>query len=338
MTYSIAARDPRTGELGAAVQSHWFAAGELVPWAEAGVGAVATQALVGVGYGPLGLDLMRGGKRAPQALRALLAADEGEMHRQVAMVDPAGEVAAHTGSRCLREAGHRTGDGYSVQANMMLRDTVWDAMAEAFEKSTGPLTYRLLAALDAAEAEGGDVRGRQAAGILVVKDAPSGRPWEDVVVHLRVDDHPAPLEELRRLVTSSSPTTGWTSRRSSSSRETRMAPCGNSGPPWPRTPRTPRSRSGRPSRSPPPVRSMRPVARSPSPSRRTPGGSSSYGAWRKMGSSRSPWRPWQPCCPPVGGSRPGLPSSTPRLRPGETPVDNPRRRGRSSHRGGRVRG
>lgn len=200
MTYSIAARDPRTGELGAAVQSHWFAAGELVPWAEAGVGAVATQALVEVGYGPLGLDLMRGGKRAPQALRALLAADEGEMHRQVAMVDPAGEVAAHTGSRCLREAGHRTGDGYSVQANMMLRDTVWDAMAEAFEKSTGPLTYRLLAALDAAEAEGGDVRGRQAAGILVVKDAPSGRPWEDVVVHLRVDDHPAPLEELRRLV------------------------------------------------------------------------------------------------------------------------------------------
>jgi uncharacterized Ntn-hydrolase superfamily protein len=200
VTYSIVARDPVSGELGAAVQSHWFAAGELVPWAEPGVGAVATQAIVNVAFGPHGLDLMREGIRAPDAIETVVAEDDGEMHRQVAMVDAHGNVAAHTGDRCIREAGHRTGDGFSVQANMMLRDTVWDVMARTFQGSSGPLTYRLLDALDAAEDEGGDVRGRQAAGVLVVKPARSERPWEDVVVHVRVDDHPAPLEELRRLV------------------------------------------------------------------------------------------------------------------------------------------
>lgn len=200
MTYSIVARDAATGELGVAVQSHWFAAGEIVPWAEAGVGAVATQAMPDVAYGPLGLDLMRVRKPAPDVLRALRAGDDGEQHRQVGMVDRDGNAAAHTGERCIREAGHRTGDGYSVQANMMLRDTVWDAMAEAFEASSGLLAYRLLAALDAAEAQGGDIRGRQAAGIVVVRAEATGRPWADVVIRTRVDDHETPLAELRRLV------------------------------------------------------------------------------------------------------------------------------------------
>ncbi len=199
MTYSIVARDAATGEFGVAVQSHWFAAGEIVPWAEAGVGAVATQAMPDVAYGPLGLEFMRMGKSAPDALRALRSADDGEHHRQVGMVDRDGNAAAHTGGRCIREAGHRTGEGYTVQANMMLRDTVWDAMGEGFEAAAGPLAYRLLAALDAAEAEGGDIRGRQAAGIVVVRAEPTGRWWEDVVIRTRVDDNPEPLAELRRL-------------------------------------------------------------------------------------------------------------------------------------------
>lgn len=201
MTYSIVARDPRTGDLGVAVQSHWFAAGDVVMWAEPGVGAVATQALAEAAHGPLGLELMRQGKSAPQALEARMAADEGCDHRQVAMVDADGRVAAHTGARCLREAGHRTGDGFSVEANMMMRATVWDAMAAAYQEAAGKdLAHRLLDALDAAEAEGGDVRGKQAAGVLVVKASASGRPWEDTILHIRVDDHPEPLPELRRLV------------------------------------------------------------------------------------------------------------------------------------------
>jgi uncharacterized Ntn-hydrolase superfamily protein len=200
MTYSIVARDPETGQLGGAVQSHWFAAGDLVLWAEPSVGAVATQSLVEVSHGPEGLRLMREGKTAGQALAERVAGDEGENVRQIGMVDARGNVAVHTGSRCIAEAGHRTGDGYTCQANMMMNDTVWDAMAEAYEKSGGDLVHRLLDALDAAEAEGGDVRGKQAAGIYVVKAEPSDRPWEDVVVQIRVDDHPEPLTEMRRLV------------------------------------------------------------------------------------------------------------------------------------------
>jgi uncharacterized Ntn-hydrolase superfamily protein len=199
MTYSIVAWDPRSGEIGAAVQSHWFAAG-IVCWAEAGAGAVATQAMAELSYGPLGLERMRGGTSPEEALRALTAADEGAEHRQVAMVDAGGRVAAHTGSKCLREAGHRIGDGFSCQANMMLRDTVWDAMHDAFDSASGDLADRLLAALDAAEGEGGDVRGRQAARIVVVRGVPSERPWEDTIVDLRIDDHPAPLTEIRRLL------------------------------------------------------------------------------------------------------------------------------------------
>lgn len=199
MTYSIVARDPVTGTIGAAVQSHWFAAG-IVCWAEAGVGAVATQATALIEHGPLGLALMRGGASAPDALGARLAADEDRDHRQVAMVDAQGRVAAHTGARCIPAAGHRSGEDFSCQANMMRRDTVWDAMHEAFSGSSGELAERFLVTLEAAEAEGGDIRGRQAARILVVRAEPSERPWEDVLVDLRVDDHPAPLPELRRLL------------------------------------------------------------------------------------------------------------------------------------------
>jgi uncharacterized Ntn-hydrolase superfamily protein len=200
MTYSIVARDPETGELGVAVQSHWFAVGQLVPWLASGVGAVATQSFVEVSYGPLGLDLMRAGRSPEAALKALVEADEDAGVRQVAMVNASGRVATHTGDRCIAEASHQVGEGYSVQANMMERPTVPSAMAAAFERSEGPLVERLLQALEAAEGEGGDIRGRQSAALVIVAATPSGKPWEDVTFDLRVDDHPAPLPELRRLV------------------------------------------------------------------------------------------------------------------------------------------
>ncbi|HXF06105.1 MAG TPA: DUF1028 domain-containing protein [Blastocatellia bacterium] len=199
-TYSIVARDPETGQLGVAVQSHWFSVGPIVPWAEAGVGAVATQSIVEISYGPLGLELMRAGKSAPDALKALLAADPQAEYRQVAMVDAQGRVAAHTGQLCIGEAGHRVGNQYSVQANLMLKNTVWDAMARAFETTRGDLADRLLAALEAAESEGGDIRGRQSAALIVVSGKPTGRPWEDRLFDLRVEDHPHPVAELKRLV------------------------------------------------------------------------------------------------------------------------------------------
>ena len=199
-TYSIVARDPETGAMGVAVQSHWFSVGSTVSWAEAGVGAVATQSFVEVSYGPLGLELLRSGKTASQALAALLAADPTPDVRQVAIVDRRGEVAVHTGRRCIAESGHDTGEQYSVQANLMEKDTVWGAMAEAYEASNGDLIDRLLAALDAAQAEGGDIRGKQSAAILVVPGTSSGAPWRERVVDLRVEDHPDPLGELRRLV------------------------------------------------------------------------------------------------------------------------------------------
>jgi uncharacterized Ntn-hydrolase superfamily protein len=199
-TFSIVARDPDTGELGVAVQSHWFSVGAMVPWAEAGVGAVATQSFVEPSYGPKGLALMRGGKSAPEALAALLAQDEHADVRQVAMIDAAGRVQAHTGSHCIPAAGHHVGVNYSAQANLMADASVWPAMAEAFEKTKGDLADRLLAALDAAQRQGGDVRGRQSAAILVVSGKPTGFPWKDRIIDLRVDDHPDPIVELRRLV------------------------------------------------------------------------------------------------------------------------------------------
>lgn len=200
-TYSIVARDTVTGEMGVAVQSHWFSVGSLVTWAEAGVGAVATQSFVDPAYGPLGLELMKAGKTAGQALDALLAADAGRDVRQVAMIDARGNVAAHTGTKCIEGAGHITGNNYSVQANLMLNDAIWPAMAKAYESSTGTLADRMLAALDAAEAAGGDIRGKQSAAILIVKGTNSGRSWLDRVMELRIEDHREPLKELRRLMT-----------------------------------------------------------------------------------------------------------------------------------------
>jgi uncharacterized Ntn-hydrolase superfamily protein len=199
-TFSIVARDPATGEFGVAVQSHWFQVGPSVPWAAAGVGAVATQSFVKVDYGPKGLELMRQGKSAQEALDQLLAQDPEKDVRQVAMVDSQGRVAAWTGPKCIAAAGNQTGSGYSVQANLMDKPTVWPAMAKAFEAAKGDLADRLLAALDAAEAEGGDIRGRQSAALIVVKAHSSGEPWNDRTVDLRVDDNPAPLVELRRLL------------------------------------------------------------------------------------------------------------------------------------------
>jgi len=199
-TYSIVARDPATGELGVAVQSHWFSVGPLVAWAEAGVGAVATQSFVDPSYGRLGLEFMRAGKSAPQTLAALVAADAASNVRQVAMIDAQGRVAAHTGSRSIQAAGQHVGRDYSVQANLMLNDEVWPAMSRAFEESEGDLAERMLAALDAAQAVGGDIRGRQSAALVVVAGTSTGRPWVDRTFDLRVDDSPEPLRELRRLV------------------------------------------------------------------------------------------------------------------------------------------
>jgi uncharacterized Ntn-hydrolase superfamily protein len=199
-TYSIVALDKTTGELGAAVQSHWFSVGALVPWVEAGVGAVCTQSFVEASYGPLGLDLMRAGRTAEEALAGLLRADKNEAVRQVGMVDAAGRAAAHTGTSCIAAAGHLVGDGFACQANMMLKETVWKAMAKAFTSTRGELVDRLLAALEAAEAEGGDIRGRQSAAVVVVRGKSTGRPWKDRVHDLRVEDHSQPLVELRRLV------------------------------------------------------------------------------------------------------------------------------------------
>lgn len=200
-TFSIVARDPATGELGVAVQSHWFSVGPIVPWAEAGVGAVATQSFVDPSYGPLGLSLMRAGRSAPDALKALLAGDEGREVRQVAMIDAQGRVDAWTGKNDIQAAGHHVGKDYSVQANLMLNEKIWPAMAAAFEATGGDLAERMLAALDAAQAAGGDIRGRQSAALIVVSGKPTGQPWKDRVFDLRVDDHEQPLKELRRLVT-----------------------------------------------------------------------------------------------------------------------------------------
>lgn len=200
-TFSIVARDPKTGELGVAVQSHWFSVGSVVPWAEAGVGAIATQSFVDPSYGPLGLSLMRAGRSAPDALKALLAGDEGRDVRQVAMIDAQGRVDAWTGKNDIQAAGHHVGTDYSVQANLMLNDKIWPAMAAAFEAAKGDLAERMLAALDAAQAAGGDIRGKQSAALIVVTGKPTGQAWKDRLFDLRVDDSEAPLKELRRLVT-----------------------------------------------------------------------------------------------------------------------------------------
>ncbi len=181
-TFSIAARDPQTGLMGVAVQSHWFSVGSIVTWGEAGVGVVATQSMVEPSYGPLGLTLMKAGKSPQEALTSLLASDEGSQLRQVAMVDAQGRVAVHTGARCIADAGHESGDGFSCQANMMANDRIWPAMVAAYRAATGDLPYRLLAALEAGQEAGGDIRGKQSAAILIVKSEinrpPLGRPLD----------------------------------------------------------------------------------------------------------------------------------------------------------------
>jgi uncharacterized Ntn-hydrolase superfamily protein len=198
-TYSIVARDPDNGQLGVAVQSHYFSVGSVVTWAEAGVGAVASQALSEPAYGKLGLDLMRARKSATDTLNGLLASDPMKEIRQVAMIDSHGNAAAHTGSITIPEAGHLVGEGFSVQANMMLKNTVWPAIADAYLSTKGALIDKLLASLDAGEAEGGDIRGRQSAAVLIVDGANTGRPWFDTIFDLRVDDAVEPLLEIRRL-------------------------------------------------------------------------------------------------------------------------------------------
>jgi uncharacterized Ntn-hydrolase superfamily protein len=199
-TYSIVARDPATGEMGVAVQSHYFSVGPIVPWAEAGVGAVATQSLVLVDYGPNGLALMKQGMTARGALDSLVKADAHNEGRQVAMVDAKGNVAAYTGKSCIPFAGDKGGVQYSCQANLMANDRVWPEMSAAFEKATGDLAERMMQALEAGQKVGGDIRGMQSAAILIVKAQSTGKPWADRVMDLRVEDSPQPLRELRRLI------------------------------------------------------------------------------------------------------------------------------------------
>jgi uncharacterized Ntn-hydrolase superfamily protein len=200
-TYSIVARDEQTGEMAVGVQSHWYSVGTVVTWGEAGVGVVATQSFANKMYGYRGLELMKKGKSADEALRQLLEGDQGREVRQVAMIDTNGNVAAHTGNLCIDHASHITGKNYSVQSNMMLNNTVCTAMAKAYEKSKGlPLAERVLAALNAAQRAGGDIRGKQSAALLVVAGHASQQPWDDRLIDLRVDDHAQPLVELDRLL------------------------------------------------------------------------------------------------------------------------------------------
>ncbi len=200
MTYSIVAHDPRTGDLGVAVHSHFFGVGRIAGWARAGVGAVVTQAAAERAHGPNGLALLAAGRTPQAAVDELMAGDPGRESRQLAMVDASGAVAAFTGSACLAQCGHRTRDHLSAQGNMLVSDRAWDAMVAAYETTDGDLAERLLAALDAAEATGGDARGVQSASLLVVGGPRSEDAWDGVRVDVRVDDHPDPLPELRRLV------------------------------------------------------------------------------------------------------------------------------------------
>ena len=199
-TYSIVARDSVTGEMGVAVQSHWFSVGSIVSWGEAGVGVVATQSFVNPSFGIKGLELLKSGKSPQEAVDELIAADDGRDVRQLAILDVKGRSASYTGKNCIPEAGSIAKDNYSVQANMMLTDKVWGAMSEAFENSTGPLAERMIAALEAAQNAGGDIRGQQSACLLIVKSEATGNPWEDKFIDLRVDDHTEAVKEIKRLL------------------------------------------------------------------------------------------------------------------------------------------
>jgi uncharacterized Ntn-hydrolase superfamily protein len=200
-TYSIIARDPKTGEMGVGVQSHWFSVGSVVSWGEAGVGVVATQSLVNKSFGLRGLDLLKQGKTPQEAVEILISDDEGREVRQLAILDYQGNVATHTGTKCIKHAGHKVGDNFSVQANMMLSEKVWPAMAKTFEKYGNlSLPERIIKTLEAAESVGGDIRGKQSAALLVVAGEIAEKKWEDPIIDLRVEDHDDPLKELGRLL------------------------------------------------------------------------------------------------------------------------------------------
>lgn len=198
-TYSIVAYDPETGDMGVAVQSHWFSVGTVVTWAESGVGAVATQSFANPGFGPQGLALMKTGLDAEETLDALLKSDEGSAFRQVGIIDASGKAASYTGAKNIQAAGHIVGEHFAVQANLMDNEAVWPAMAEAYKTAEGPLAERMIIALEAAQLAGGDIRGKQSAAVLVVSGQPTGKEWIDTKVDIRVDDHAEPLKEIRRL-------------------------------------------------------------------------------------------------------------------------------------------
>jgi len=204
MTYSIVARDPQTGRFGVAVQSHYLGVGPVVPWLEAGVGAIATQASVNISFGPIGLALLRAGRSATEVVAACVSSDEQAAVRQLGVVDAQGMAAAHTGTDCIPACGHLVRDGFSVQGNLLERDSCWPAMAAAYEQGLAdgaPFAERLLRALEAAEAEGGDVRGRQSAAIAIVGASVEPASWRGRLMDLRIEDHPDPVPELRRIVT-----------------------------------------------------------------------------------------------------------------------------------------
>lgn len=198
-TYSIVARDPQTGQLGVAVQTHQMSVGNAVPWLLPGVGAIATQSMTNVNFGPMGLKMLQAGVEASRVIQALVASDPGESRRQVGVIDAQGRAAAHTGSGCIAEASHHIGEGYSVQANMMTRNTVVAAMTKAYESTSGDLAQRMLAALQAAQDEDGDIRGSQSAALVVVPGDRNAPEWKKDYT-LRVDEHAAPVTELARLV------------------------------------------------------------------------------------------------------------------------------------------
>jgi len=200
-TYSIVARDTKTGEMGVGVQSHYFSVGSIVSWGESGVGVVATQSLVNASFGLRGLELLKQGKSPEEALNFLISEDEGRDVRQVAILDAQGRVATHTGTKCIIHAGHIVGDNFSVQANMMLTDKVWSAMAKSFESNANlPLAERIIKTMEAAETVGGDIRGKQSAAILLVDGKEAKNKWEDKLIDLRVEDHDEPVKELKRLL------------------------------------------------------------------------------------------------------------------------------------------
>jgi uncharacterized Ntn-hydrolase superfamily protein len=199
-TYSIVAFDPETGDMGVAVQSHWFSVGTIVSWGEAGVGVIATQSFVNPSFGPRGLALLKSGKTPQEVVDELIQSDEGRDFRQLAVLNSKGKAASYTGSKCIQPAGNIVGENFSVQANLMKNDKVWPAMAESFRNSKGQIAERMLEALEAAENAGGDIRGKQSAAILVVRGKPTGNLWEDRKVDLQIADHANPLAEMKRLL------------------------------------------------------------------------------------------------------------------------------------------